>query len=99
MAQRKIIWSRRATIKLYSILEFYILRNKSKTYSTKLYTKINKEVKLLQNNPELGIKTTEESIRGLIVESYIVYYQVTGNEIVIHSIWDSRQNPDNKIIK
>ena len=86
MAQRKIIWSRRATIKLYSILEFYILRNKSKTYSTKLYTKINKEVKLLQNNPELGIKTTEESIRGLIVESYIVYYQVTGNEIVIHSI-------------
>ena len=99
MAQRKIIWSRRATIKLYSILEFYILRNKSKTYSTKLYTKINKEVKLLQNNPELGIKTTEESIRGLIVESYIVYYQVTGNEIVIHSIWDSRQNPDKKIIK
>jgi len=99
MAQRKIIWSRRATIKLYSILEFYILRNKSKTYSTKLYTKINKEVKLLQSNPELGIKTTEESIRGLIVESYIVYYQVTGNEIVIHSIWDSRQNSDNKIIK
>ena len=99
MAQRKIIWSRRATIKLYSILEFYILRNKSKTYSTKLYTKINKEVKLLQSNPELGIKTTEESIRGLIIESYIVYYQVTGNEIVIHSIWDSRQNSDNKIIK
>jgi toxin YoeB len=99
MAQRKIIWSKRATIKLYSILEFYILRNKSKTYSSKLYTKIDKEIKLLQNNPELGIKTTEETIRGLIVESYIIYYQVTENEIIIHSIWDSRQNPENKIIK
>jgi plasmid stabilization system protein ParE len=99
MAQRKIIWSKRTTIKLYSILEFYILRHKSKTYSTKLYTKINKEIKLLQNNPELGIKTTEETIRGLIVESYIIYYQVTENEIIIHTIWDSRQNPENKIIK
>ena len=99
MAQRKIIWSRRATIKLYSILEFYILRNKSKTYSTKLYTKINKEIRLLNNNPDLGIKTTDETIRGLIVESYIFYYQVTENEIIIHSIWDSRQNPENKIIK
>jgi plasmid stabilization system protein ParE len=99
MAQRKIIWSKRATIKLYNILEFYILRNKSKTYSSRLYTKINKEIKLLQNSPELGIKTTEEAIRGLIVESYIIYYQVTENEIVIHSIWDFRQNPENKIIK
>ena len=99
MAQRKIIWSKRATIKLYSILEFYILRNKSKTYSTKLYTKINKEIRLLHKNPDLGIKTTDETIRGLIVESYIIYYQVTENEIIIHSIWDSRQNPESKIIK
>jgi plasmid stabilization system protein ParE len=99
MAQRTIIWSRRATTKLYSILEFYILRNKSKTYSAKLYNKINKEIKLLRKNPALGIKTTEGTIRGLIVESYIVYYQVTENEIIIHSIWDSRQNPENKIIK
>ena len=99
MAQRTIIWSRLATIKLYSILEFYILRNKSKTYSAKLFTKINKEIKLLRNNPDLGIKTTEETIRGLFIESYIIYYQVTENAIIIHSIWDSRQNPENKIFK
>jgi len=99
MAQRTIIWSRLATNKLYIILEFYILRNKSKTYSAKLFTKINKEIKLLRNNPDLGIKTTEETIRGLIIESYIIYYQVAENAIIIHSIWDSRQNPENKILK
>jgi plasmid stabilization system protein ParE len=99
MAQRKIIWSRRATIKLYRILEFYVLRNKSKAYSSKLYTKINKEIKLLLKNPDLGIKTTEETTRGLIIESYIIYYEVTSIEIIIHSIWDSRQNPENKTIK
>ena len=99
MAKRKIIWSRRASIKLYSILEFYIKRNKSNTYSIKLHRIILKEINLLHKNPDLGIKTTEDTTRGLIVGSFIIYYEVTDNEIVIHSIWDSRQNPDNKIIK
>jgi len=99
MAQRKIIWSKRATIKLYSILEFFIHRNKSKTYSAKLYAKFNREIKLLLKNPKLGINTTDETIRGLIIESYIIYYEVTDSEIIIHTIWDSRQNPENKKIK
>ena len=99
MAQRKIVWSKRATIRLYGILEFFVVRNKSKAYSAKLYSKINKEIKLLIKNPDLGIKTSEETIRGLIIESYIIYYEVTRGKIIIHSIWDSRQNPENKTTK
>ncbi len=57
MAKRKIVWSHRAGIKLLMILEFYSERNKSKTYSKKLYTKFNKELSLLVNQPEIGIKT------------------------------------------
>ena len=45
MAKRKIIWSQSAKIKLYHILEFYAKRNKSKSYSAKLYAKFNKELK------------------------------------------------------
>ncbi len=37
MAKRKIVWSNRAIKRLYGILEFYDQRNKSKTYSKKLY--------------------------------------------------------------
>lgn len=47
MAERKIVWSHRARIKLYAILEFYSERNKSKAYSAKLYAKFNRQVKLL----------------------------------------------------
>lgn len=36
MAKRKIVWSNRAKIRLYAILDFYIVRNKSKVYSIKL---------------------------------------------------------------
>lgn len=54
MAQNKIIWSHRARIKLYSILEFYADRNNSKIYSAKLYTRFNKEIKLLANHGRFG---------------------------------------------
>ena len=99
MAKRKIVWSNRAIKRLYGILDFYIKRNKSKTYSNKLQRLINKEVKLLVKNPDLGLKTTEDTTRGLIIGNYIVYYEITDDKIIIHTIWDSRQNPDNKIIK
>jgi plasmid stabilization system protein ParE len=99
MAKRKIVWSNRAKIRLYAILDFYIVRNKSKVYSIKLQKLISKEVNILLKQPDLGLKTSEDSIRGLIIENYIVYYEITDDKIIIHTIWDSRQNPDNKIIK
>ena len=99
MAQYKIIWSNRAKIKRYEILEFYIKRNKSKTYSIKLNRKFNKEIRLLIKQPNLGIKTILKGVRGLIVDDFILFYEVTKDKIVIHSIWDFRQNPDDLIIK
>jgi len=99
MAKHKIVWSNRAIKRLYGILEFYIERNKSKTYSNKLYRLLHKEVKILLKYPEIGLKTTEDTTRGLIVDDYIIYYEITDEKIIIHTIWDSRQDPDSKIIK
>jgi len=99
MAKRKIVWSNRAKIRLFAILDFYIVRNNSKTYSIKLQKLISKEVNLLLKQPDLRLKTSEDTTRGLIIENYIVYYEITDDKIIIHTIWDSRQNPDNKIIK
>jgi plasmid stabilization system protein ParE len=99
MAKRKIVWSNRAKIRLYYILNFYIVKNKSKVYSIKLQKLISKEVNLLLKQPDLGLKTSEDTTRGLIIENYIVYYEITDDKIIIHTIWDSRQNPDNIIIK
>ena len=99
MAKRKIVWSNRAIKRLYGILEFYDQINKSKAYSKKLYQLLQKQVKVLIKFPEIGLKTTEETTRGLIVGDYIIYYQITEDKIIIHTVWDSRQDPDNKIIK
>jgi len=99
MVERKIIWSHRARIKLYTILDFYAKRNGNKAYSAKLYAKFNREIKLLLKYPNLGIKTQIESVRGLIVDEYIIYYEYHENNVVIHLIWDCRQNPDSPIVK
>ena len=94
MAKRKIIWSNRAKIKLFQILEFYIERNKSKAYSKKLYAKFKKELLILKEQPEIGIKTDIDSVRGLIIDDFILFYEICSDKIIVHSVWDCRQNPD-----
>lgn len=99
MAERKIIWSHRAEIKLFQILEFYTERNKSSTYSKKLYQKFKKELRLLLKNSEIGIKSEIDSVRGLITGDYILFYEEFPDKIIVHSVWDCRQNPNDLIIK
>lgn len=56
MAKGKIIWSHKARIKLYEIMEFYARRNGNTAYSAKLYKLFTKNTKLLLKHPKLGIK-------------------------------------------
>ncbi|TAJ06837.1 type II toxin-antitoxin system RelE/ParE family toxin [Marinilabiliaceae bacterium JC017] len=99
MAKRKIIWSHKANIKLFQILNFCTKRNKSPQYSAKLYKRFKKELSLLDKYPDMGIKTDYESIRGLIVEDFILFYETTSTNIIVHTLWDCRQNPTHLIIK
>lgn len=99
MAKRKIIWSKRSSIRLFEILEFYTNRNKSPRYSAKLYKRFIKELSLLNKHPDIGIKTDFENIRGLIIEDFIIFYEISSENIVVHTIWDCRQNPENLKIK
>lgn len=94
MGKRKIIWSHRAQIRLFQILEFYAQRNQSKIYSLKLNIAIKKQLSQIQRQPEIGIKSEIESVRGLIFDNFIIFYEVLSNQIIIHSIWDCRQNPE-----
>ena len=94
MVQREIIWTRVSELQLQEILEFFIQRNKNTTYSRKLYNKLKKEVLIASKNPEIGIKTKLENIRGLIIVDYIIFYEILETRILILKVWDCRQNPE-----
>lgn len=99
MAQREVVWSRHAKIGLYKMLEFYAERNKSYLYSKKLYLKIESEIRRIQKNPYIGNETDFENVRGLVVNQFIIFYELSNQYIIIHKLWDSRQNPDDLVIK
>lgn len=94
MAERLIVWTSNAKIELKHILEFYNFRNKTKTYSQKLLRKIQSELNLLILQPTIGKKTDIINVNGLVIENFILYYEVNESNIIILSFWDTRQNPD-----
>ncbi len=95
MVKRKIIWTLKAKNQLFSILEYFAETNKSKTYSLKLHKKIKSEILITLKQPNIGKQTDVLNIRGLIIENYIVFYELLDTNIIILNIWDCRQNPEN----
>jgi plasmid stabilization system protein ParE len=98
MAKYKIEWSIEARLDLIDILEFYINRNSFNSYSKKLNSKINRSLKLITNNPLIGLKSQIESVRALITGDYQIGYEISDNIILIVMIWDCRRDPGDKII-
>lgn len=92
MAERIIVWSSKAKIDLKNLYDFYNFRNKSKTYSFKLHRKIQKEIKLLLKQPEIGKKTNKIGIRGLLIDNHYVFCEIFQEHIVILAIWQNSQN-------
>jgi plasmid stabilization system protein ParE len=86
MAETKIIWSRTAKKKLYAILESPIRKTKSKAASIALYKSMAKEIKLLLKQPEKGQPTTENEIKGLIINDCLILFEIKEEVIIIYTI-------------
>lgn len=70
MAQKKVIWSIRAQQDRIAILEYWINRNKSKTYSGKLYHLFNQAVDLIAEHPNIGRSTSFQNVKYKVVRKY-----------------------------
>jgi len=91
MAKRKIIWTKKANLERKEILEYWILRNNSKTFSIKLNKLIIDTSQLLAEHPTIGRKTDNKDIRVKIIRNYLIFYEFSKSELVILSIWDGRR--------
>ena len=96
MAARKINWTKDANFERKEILDYWIDRNKSKTYSIKLNKLFINTLKQISDNPKIGRKTDFENVRVKIVRDYLLFYEFDIKQIKVLSLWDGRRD-DNTI--
>ena len=89
---RKIVWTISANIERREILEYWIKRNKSKTYSLKLNKLIISTLKAISKNPLIGRKTEIPNVRVKIIRDYLLFYEMNATTIYVLSIWDGRRD-------
>ncbi len=94
---RKIIWTVRAQNDRKEIFEYWNNRNKSNLYSKKLNGLIKESLLLMAKYPLIGKLTDKKNIRVKVLRDYLIVYEVLPKEIVILTILDCRQNPEDLI--
>jgi plasmid stabilization system protein ParE len=91
---KRVIWTVRADHIFSEILEYYIKRNGNKLYSNQLNVKIQSILTLLSRQPFLGVKTSFPEVRVFVTSDFKIFYQISGDRLIILLVWDCRQNPE-----
>jgi plasmid stabilization system protein ParE len=93
MAGRNVIWTRTADLQFVGVLEYWVKRNKSATYSKKLVKLVSERTRQISEKPLIFVATDFEGIRVASLGNYSIYYKITDKDIIITSFWDNRQDP------
>ena len=98
MAKRNVIWTRTADIQFVGILEYWVKRNKSNSYSKKLLKLVSERTKQIAEKPLIYKATDFKDTRVASLGNFSIYYKFNDTEIIITAFWDNRQNPK-KLLK
>lgn len=98
MAQRTIVWTRTADIQFVGILDYWVKRNKSASYSKKLLHLTTEKTIQISKTPEIFEATEFKDTRVAPLENFSIFYKVTEKQIIITAFWDNRQDPE-KLLK
>lgn len=93
MVRREIKWSQNALQDKLTILDYWNNKNGNSDYSKKIDSALRNIISVLGSFENLGKKLAGESIRYLVKNDFIIYYEKFPSHIEILHIWDSRRNP------
>ena len=94
MAQ-KIVWTQKAKRELIDILQYWVDRNKSNTFSLKLNSLIESQLNLILEQPKIGRKTDIPNIYIKVIHKYLLYYEFVNDTLYILTIRHGSQNSEN----
>lgn len=96
---KKIIWTKKAQNELIDILEYWINRNKSKTFSLKLNSLIDEQLSLIAEFPKIARKTDILNVNVKIIYKYLLYYEISNDVLYVLTIRHGGRNPKTLRIK
>lgn len=94
MGKKKVIWTRKADVQLFSIMDYYAERNKSDFYSLKLERDINLKLSSLDFTIALPQKTSVENLFYFTHNHISVFFTFEKNSITVKFVIDERRNPN-----
>lgn len=96
---KQIVWTIKAQNELIDILQYWIDRNKSNTFSRKLNNLIQEQLKLVAEFPNIGRKTDVENVSVKVIQKYLLYYEIVDNTLFILTIRHGSKNPKTLKVK
>ncbi len=90
---REIIWSDRSLELLKDILDYWVDRNGTVTYSEKLYSLIQIALIQLAQYPEIGGLTENTKIRYKKVKTYYIYFTYTETSLKVIAVSHVKRGP------
>lgn len=94
----RIIWTIQAQEDLEALYRYWLTVNAG--YAAQLYNQLIDETEVLRTFPRVGalerlLKHCPEGYRSLLSgKRHKLIYTIEDDDIVIHAVWDCRQDPD-----
>lgn len=96
---KQIVWTNKAKKELIEILEYWMDRNKSNTFSKKLNKLIENQLLLISQYPEIGRKTDIKDVKVKVIHKYLLYYEIIDENLYVLTIRHGSKNPKTSKIK
>ncbi len=93
MVKRTVRWSERALNDKLMIFKYWIERNQSIAYPTKLENLFDDALETVSIFPLSGRATEIQHVRMVIVKNYKIVYRISEELIEVITVWDGRRNP------
>ena len=99
----RIVWTIQAQDDLEALYRYWLPVNAG--YAVRLYNQLIDEAEVLLTFPKAGAQEQRlahrpEAYRSLVANKrYKLVYTIEGKDIVVHAVWDCRQDPDSLIKK
>lgn len=95
MVKRNVVWTRTSDLQFIGILEYWVKKNKTNTFSKKLLKLVSERTNQIAEKPFIYKSTDFKDIRVASLRNFSIYHKVTDEQNIIAAFWDNRQDTKN----